>query len=282
MFRRVAFFAYGTFSYLAFLATFLYAIAFVEGIAVPTRLDGPAVGPIGVSLLIDTILLGIFAVQHSVMARRGFKAWWTRVVPQEMERSTFVLFASAALALLVWQWRPLGGTVWQVDIAAGRAALMAASALGWTTVLVATFLINHFDLFGLRQSWYALRGKRYQRVALATPWLYRFVRHPLYLGFVIAFWSAPTMTLAHLVFAIATTAYILIAIRLEERDLIAEHGAAYETYRRQVPMLLPASRPAAVVMTVERAATGRTAVKNTLVLVLPVLAVLGLELMLRF
>ena len=274
MFKRVAFFVYGSLSYLAFLATFLYAIAFVEGVAVPTRLDGDAIGPLGLSLLIDAALLGVFAVQHSVMARRGFKAWWTRIVPQEMERSTFVLFANAALMLLFWQWRPLGGIVWQVNNAAGRVALLATSAFGWTMVLVATILINHFDLFGLRQAWFALRDKQYRPVPLATPWLYRFVRHPLYLGFLIAFWAAPTMTLAHLVFAVATTGYILIAIQLEERDLVAEHGAAYEAYRQQVPMLLPAGRRAAAG---QRVVSSAVAARNLLVLLVPALTVLGLE-----
>lgn len=242
MFKRVSFFAYGCLAYLLFLATFLYAIAFVEGVVVPTRLDGVPVGPRGMSLLIDTLLLGVFAVQHSVMARRGFKAWSTRLVPSEIERSTFVALASGALLLLFWQWRPLGGVLWQVSTPALRAALIAISASGWALVLVATLLINHFDLFGLRQAWFALHDRRYTRVPLATPSLYRYVRHPLYLGFLIAFWSAPTVTLAHLLFAAATTAYILIAIRLEERDLIAEHGEEYERYRRRVPKLLPARR----------------------------------------
>jgi protein-S-isoprenylcysteine O-methyltransferase Ste14 len=266
MFKRVSFFVYGCVSYLLFLATFSYAIAFVEGVGVPTRLDGVPVGPLATSLLIDAALLTVFAAQHSVMARRGFKTWWTRIVPLEIERSTFVLFASAALMLLLWQWRPLGGVVWQVDHAASRAALFAISASGWGLVLVATFLINHFDLFGLRQAWFALRGQPYQAVPLATPWLYRVVRHPLYLGFLIAFWAAPTMTLAHLVFAVATSAYILIAIQLEERDLVTEHGAGYETYRRRVPMLLPGARPAA---------------RHLLILLVPATAVVGLELLAR-
>ena len=281
MVKRVSFFIYGCLSYLLFLAAFLYAIAFVEGVVVTTRLDGAAAGPLGTSLLIDTVLLGVFAVQHSVMARRGFKAWWTRIVPSEMERSTFVLLASAALLLMFWQWRPLGGVVWEVAAPAGRDVLVAISAFGWGMVLVATFLINHFDLFGLRQSWFALRGVPYRPVKLATPWLYRVVRHPLYLGFLIAFWSAPTMTLAHLVFAIATTGYILIAIQLEERDLVAEHGASYETYRRQVPMLLPSGRAAALPVDPSRIVSNAINAKFLLVLVVPTAAVVALELLHR-
>lgn len=238
MTKRVLFFAYGVACYTFFLATFLYAIAFVGGFIVPTSLDGPARGPLAQSLLIDAGLLALFAVQHSVMARRWFKERWTRIVPVALERSTYVLFASVALAFLCWQWRPLGGRVWSVG-QRGAVVLHATFAIGWTTVLVMTFLINHFDLFGLRQVWLFLIGKPYTRVTFATPAPYRFVRHPLYLGFLIAFWSAADMTLAHLVFAIATTAYIVIAIQFEERDLAREHGVQYEEYRRRVPMLLP-------------------------------------------
>jgi len=240
MLKRIAYFVYGSAAYLIFLGTFLYAIAFVGGLGAPTSLDGEPRGPLALSLAIDAGLLAIFAVQHSVMARRWFKEWWTRFVPHEIERSTYVLCASLALMLLLWQWRPLGGVVWSVRKAAGVAVLQMLFAAGWTLVLVVTFLINHFDLFGLRQVWYALIGRPLPKVSFKTPGPYRVVRHPLYFGFVLAFWMTPTMTLAHLVFAIATTAYIVLAIQLEERDLVAEHGAAYETYRRRVPMLLPA------------------------------------------
>jgi protein-S-isoprenylcysteine O-methyltransferase Ste14 len=239
MVTRVLYFVYGCLAYLLFLATFLYAIAFVGGLPVPTTLDGAATGDVATSLAIDAALLGVFAVQHSVMARRWFKSWWTQIVPYAIERSTYVLFASLALDLLFWQWRPLGGVVWSVGSSSARAAIWAVFAFGWLQVLVITFYINHFDLFGLRQVWLHLVGRHYTRVAFATPAPYRFVRHPLYLGFLLAFWAAPTMTLAHLVFAVATTAYIVLAIQFEEHDLAHEHGAAYQEYRRRVPMLLP-------------------------------------------
>jgi methanethiol S-methyltransferase len=237
--KRLTFFAYGVIAYVVFLATFLYAIAFVGGFAVPTRLDANAAGPLVPSLAIDTLLLTIFAVQHSVMARRWFKERWTQIVPWTIERSTFVLCASLALLLLFWQWRPIGITIWSVENPFIQAVLWSQFVTGWLTVLVVTFLINHFDLFGLRQVWLPLIGKPYTPVGFRTPAPYRYVRHPLYFGFLLAFWMTPTMTLAHLVFAIATTAYIILAIQFEERDLVSEHGQAYEEYRNRVPMLLP-------------------------------------------
>ena len=239
MLKRLLFFAYGVGSYLIFLATFLYAIAFVGGFVVPSRLDGPLQTSLPQALLINCVLLTIFAVQHSVMARPWFKERWTRIVPWAIERSTYVLFASLALLLLFWQWRPIGIEIWTIEHPVAKAILWTLFGAGWATVLIVTFLINHFDLFGLRQVWLPLVGKPYTRVTFRTPLPYRFVRHPLYLGFLLAFWMTPTMTLAHLVFAIATTAYIVLAIQFEEHDLVAEHGPSYEEYRRRVPMLLP-------------------------------------------
>lgn len=242
MLKRIAFFAYGSLSYLIFLGTFLYALGFVGNFGVPRTLDGAAVEPLGVALAIDVALLALFAVQHSVMARRWFKDWWTRIVPQPLERSTYVLFSSLALVLLFWQWRPLGGIVWSVENPVGRFVLWALFAFGWGLVLVSTFLINHFDLFGLRQVWLYLLGRPYTALQFGAPGPYRLVRHPLYVGWFFAFWMTPTMTLAHLLFSVATTAYILLAIRFEERDLAREHGEAYEQYRRAVPMLVPFAR----------------------------------------
>ena len=239
MLKRLLFFAYGLTSYLIFLFTFLYAIAFVGGFAVPSRLDSPLRTSLPEALAIDCVLLTIFAVQHSVMARKWFKERWTQIVPWAIERSTYVLCASLALLLLFWQWRPIGIQIWSFENAAARVVLWTLFAAGWVTVLTVTFLINHFDLFGLRQVWLPLIGRPYARVPFRTPLPYRFVRHPLYFGFLLAFWMTPTMTLAHFVFAFATTAYIVLAIQFEERDLVSEHGAAYEEYRRTVPMLLP-------------------------------------------
>jgi len=240
--KRLLFFAYGAACYLIFVATFLYAIAFVGGFAVPTRLDDERQSSLATALIIDCALLALFAVQHSVMARRWFKERWTQIVPSTVERSTYVLCASLALLLLFWQWRPIGFQIWSVDNGVARAGLWTLFAAGWAMVLTVTCLINHFDLFGLRQVWMPLVGRSYTRVSFRTPLPYRFVRHPLYFGFLLAFWMTPTMTLAHLVFALATTAYIVLAIQFEERDLVAEHGAVYEEYRRRVPMLLPGAR----------------------------------------
>jgi methanethiol S-methyltransferase len=242
MVKRILFFVYGVAVYLMFLATFLYAIAFVGGFA-PTSLDGAATTPTILALAIDVGLLTLFAVQHSVMARRWFKTRWTRIVPPTIERSTYVLCASAALALVCWQWRPLGGIVWSVEEPTVRALLWTVFAAGWLQVLTMTFFIDHFDLFGLRQVWLNLAGRPYTHPPFAMPMPYRFVRHPLYLGFLLAFWATPTMTWAHLFFVIATTGYILLAIQLEETDLSREYGTAYLEYRRRVPMLLPIGRP---------------------------------------
>jgi protein-S-isoprenylcysteine O-methyltransferase Ste14 len=242
MFKRIAFFAYGSLSYLIFLGTFLYAIGFIGNFGVPRTLDGTPSGPLWVAFLIDAGLLTLFAVQHSVMARKWFKDWWTRVVPKPLERSTYVLFSSLALILLFWKWQPLGGVVWSIEDPFGSVVLRVLFAFGWALVLVSTFLINHFDLFGLRQVWLYLRGRPYTTLQFGTPGPYRLVRHPLYVGWLFAFWSTPTMTFAHLLFTVATTAYILLAIQFEERDLAREHGDSYETYRRSVPMLIPFTR----------------------------------------
>ncbi|HEU5400860.1 MAG TPA: isoprenylcysteine carboxylmethyltransferase family protein [Terriglobales bacterium] len=238
MFGRITAFAYGVVCYVVFFATFLYAIGFIGNIAVPKSIDSGSQTALPVALGIDLALLALFAIQHSVMARQGFKAVWTRIVPSAVERSTYVLFSSVALLVLFWNWQPIGGVAWSVESPAGRYLLLGMYGLGWAIVLVATFLINHFDLFGLRQVWLALRGNAYTPLKFRTPALYRIVRHPLYVGWLLVFWSAPRMTTAHLVFAIATTAYILIAIQFEERDLVRMHGE-YEEYRRRVPMLLP-------------------------------------------
>ena len=243
MLKRLLFFAYGLAAYAIFLGTFLYAVAFVGGFAVPRRLDGPLQGSLAAALATNGALLALFAVQHSVMARRWFKEWWTQVIPWTIERSTYVLCASLALSLLFWQWRPIGIPIWSIENTLARSVLWMLFAAGWLTVLTVTFLINHFDLFGLRQVWLPLMGRPYTRVPFRTPLPYRYVRHPLYFGFLLAFWMTPTMTLAHLVFAIATTAYVVLAIHFEERDLVAEYGAPYEDYRRRVPMLLPGRRP---------------------------------------
>jgi protein-S-isoprenylcysteine O-methyltransferase Ste14 len=233
---------YGVACYAVFFATFLYAIGFVAGLGVPRHIDSGATGDFVASLAIDLALLGLFAVQHSGMARPAFKRWWTRIVPEPVERSTYVLLSSLVLVLLFWQWRALPQTLWHIEHEAARLALYGLSALGWLLVLTGTFLINHFDLFGLKQVWDYRRGTRAGRgeQPFVTRAFYRIVRHPLMLGFLIAFWATPTMSVGHLLFALATTGYILIAVKfLEERDLIALYGDTYRDYQRRVPMLLP-------------------------------------------
>jgi methanethiol S-methyltransferase len=231
--------AYGFVSYLAFLGAFLYLVGFVGNVIVSKSIDSGPEGSLGTAVIVDTFLLLLFAVPHSVMARPAFKRWWTRFVPPPVERSTFVLVSSLTLGLLFWQWRPIPAIVWHVANPVGRWFLHAVFWAGWAITLVSTFLIDHFDLFGLRQVCLYASGRPYTPVGFRVPGFYRYVRHPIMLGFLLAFWAAPTMTAGHLLFAGATTAYILIAIRLEERDLVGFHGERYQGYQQQTRMLLP-------------------------------------------
>ena len=245
-------FLYGLASYAIFLVVFLYAVGFVGGFLVPKGIDTGPAGPMGMALVVDLVLLGLFAVQHSVMARPGFKRWWTQIVPRSVERSTYVLFSSLILALLFWQWRPIEGTLWRAEGTAAALAWILYGA-GWAIVLLATFMINHFDLFGLRQVYLRLTGAAYTNVEFKTTGFYKFVRHPIMLGFLIAFWATPHMTMGHLLFAIATTGYIFIGIFFEERDTAAAHGASFARYRAEVPMIVPGRRGAASEEAADRA-----------------------------
>ena len=231
---------YAAVVYLIFLATFLYAIGFAGNIAVPRSVDvGPA-APVWQAIAVNLALLGLFAVQHSVMARRSFKRWWTRYVPEAVERTTFVLAASLALALLLWQWRPIATPiVWSVTDPLAANLLWGVFWLGWAVLLVSTFLLNHFELFGLQQVWNALHGHARHAPQFRTPLFYRYVRHPLYAGFLLSFWAVPVMTAGHLLFSAACTGYILVGIWFEERDLVAQFGERYRAYRRNVGMLVP-------------------------------------------
>jgi methanethiol S-methyltransferase len=231
--------AYGVASYLVFLASFLYAIGFVGNLFVPKSIDSGMRGSLPVAVFADTLLLALFAIPHSVMARPAFKRWWTRIVPPAVERSTYVLTSSLLLGLLYWQWLPIPSVLWDVTNPKGRFFLHVVFWVGWVTVLLSTFLISHFDLFGLRQVYLHASARPYTPVGFKYRGLYRYVRHPIMLGFLLAFWATPTMTIGHLLFAGATTAYILIALQLEERDLVSFHGEPYRAYQQQVRMLLP-------------------------------------------
>jgi protein-S-isoprenylcysteine O-methyltransferase Ste14 len=238
--RRTAVFAYGLICYAIFFGTFLYAIGFMSGVGVPKSIDGGATGSAPLAIAIDALLLSLFAVQHSGMARRAFKRWWTGFIGPAAERSTYVLFSSLALIVLFWQWRPLPAAVWSVENPAGRELLWGICALGWLTVLFGTFMISHTHLFGVAQVWARLRGREQPEPRFQTRWLYKYVRHPLMLGFIIAFWAAPVMTVGHLVFAAGATGYILVAtLALEEPDLLRFLGEPYRRYRQRVPAFIP-------------------------------------------
>lgn len=237
--KRTAILVYGIIAYLAFFITILYAIGFLTGFVVPKDINGGVETALSSAILINVILLSLFAIQHTIMARPAFKQWWTRVIPEPAERSTFVLAASLLLLLLFWQWRPLPAPVWEVENVAGRTILTAIALLGWGIVFYSSFLIDHFDLFGLRQSWLYFKGKPYTHHPFTARSLYKYLRHPLMLGFLLAFWSTPEMTQGHLLFAVVTTGYIFFGIYIEERDLLAHLGEDYATYRETTSMIVP-------------------------------------------
>ena len=236
--RRWSFFVYGVFCHLLFFATFAYMAGFVGNLLVPKAIDSAPADPLG-AVAIDLTLISLFGLQHSIMARPWFKRIWTRLVPEPIERSTYCLFSSAVLFLLMWQWRGQGAIIWNVEHPVGRGLLWGLFAVGWLLVPAVSLMINHFDLFGTRQVWLYLRGRPYTSLPFRTPLLYNRIRHPLYVGFALAFWATPTMTLGHLLFAGVLTLYMAIAARIEERDLVSHFGDDYRAYQRRVPMFMP-------------------------------------------
>ncbi|NES92282.1 MULTISPECIES: methanethiol S-methyltransferase [Okeania] len=239
---RILAFIYGVVCYLISMITILYSIGFVGNLIVPKTLDSDFDGSLINGILIDILLLGLFAIQHSLMARQSFKKWWTKIIPHPIERSTYVLMASLALLLLFWQWHSLGGIIWNIQSPIASNIIYGIFALGWLIVLISTFMINHFDLFGLRQVYLYLRSQEYEYLGFRTPGFYKYVRHPIMLGFVIVFWATPTMTFSHFIFALGTTIYTLVGIKLEEVDMISIYGDLYQEYRQQVSMLIPMPR----------------------------------------
>lgn len=237
--KRILIFIYGLIAYLGFLFVYLYAIGFMGNFIVSRSIDSGPEGPLGTALLVNVTLLGLFAIQHSVMARKWFKNWWTRLIPEEAERSTYVLISDILLFIIFWNWQPMGGVIWDVHNTTVRFVLYSLFISGWVIVVLTSFLINHFDLFGLRQVYLYLKGREYINLEFQVPFLYRYVRHPLYIGWLLAFWATPKMTIAHLLFAVVTTVYIFMAIRVEEKDLIERFGEKYSIYRSKVPMIIP-------------------------------------------
>jgi len=237
--KKTWFLLYGVIAYVIFFGTFLYAIGFVGNLFVPKSIDGTPTVSVSYAILVNASLLLLFALQHSIMARPAFKRWWTKFVPQPLERSSFVLLASLCLMLMMWQWQPIGGVVWSVQDEFAKSILLGGYLLGWGIVLISTFAINHFDLFGLRQTWLYFTGKKYSQLPFRIPLFYRVVRHPLYFGFLVAFWSTPVMTAAHLLFALLTTGYILTAITFEEKDLVTQYGNDYVSYKKTASRIIP-------------------------------------------
>jgi protein-S-isoprenylcysteine O-methyltransferase Ste14 len=237
--KKIFALCYGLVCYLAFFTTILYAIGFVGNLFVPKTIDSNPQESLFNAIAVNASLLLLFALQHSIMARATFKKWWTRIIPVYLERSTYVLLASLCLMVMMWQWQPIGGTVWSIENEKVKSLLLISYLFGWLVVFLSTFLINHFDLLGLMQTWLFFRGKTYEQLPFRVPFFYKFVRHPLYLGFLIAFWSTPVMTVAHLLFALLTTGYILTAIQLEEKELLHVFGEKYRSYKKWVPMIIP-------------------------------------------